>query len=163
MEQFNGFPSEPIIFDDDLQYQRLTKDTNSLKSTLTVFGDFEQSESGCVVITLNRTGQTTPVLNLVSNQSFLGHISFQFSDEPSLSFYDGQPASSWAVATYENLRRNKDKPNQQVQLYAPNGLGFGATLVRNDHYLNPANQTVKAFVSSYVLNSISCEGRYTIQ
>lgn len=156
-DDFNPLPSGPITFDDDLQYQRLTKDTNSLKSTLTVYGDFAQSESGQVIITLNRTGQTTPVLNLVSNQSFLGHISFRFSDEPSLSFYDGKPVSSWAIATYEKVKRSSKQPDQQVKLYAPGGLGFGTTLAKTDHFVNPANQTVQAFVSSYVLDSISCE------
>lgn len=157
-EKFNGLPSGPVVFDDDLQYQRLTKDTNSLKSTLTVYGAFTQAESGCVIVTLNRTGQTSPVLNLVSNESFLGHIGFRFSDEPSLSFYeDGNAVSSWAIATYEKVKRLSDGSDRQVQLYAPEGLGFGTKLDKEDHYVNPANETVKAFVSTYVLDSISCE------
>jgi predicted outer membrane repeat protein len=162
LKKINTLPSGgDIEIDDDGTAKKFTRDSNSLNSTLTVYGSFAQTPSGILVITLNRTGQIQPVLNLVSNESFFGHYGFRFGEEPSLSFYD-PPAdsgvSSWAIATYEKVKRGKDDDPDPVKLYAPQGLGFDAKISQVGKYVNPANRTEKnAFVSTYTIDAISCE------
>ena len=116
----------PVINDDAIRPSHTTH--TSLTSSLTVRGEFNQTETGCVVVTLNSTGQDEAVLNLVSNSSFLGHLRVLLPEKPDISFYNADPVSSWTVATYLTLARHPS--DKRVKLYAPLGLAFAEELVR---------------------------------
>ncbi len=157
IKQIEPLPSIPNTLDDDGNRRKYARDANSLSSTLSVYGDFVQSGSGCTVITLNRTGQTQPVLNLVNNRSFLGHLGVNFATQPELSFYDGQPPSSWALVTFDYVQRADG--NEQVHLSGPNGLGFSeqmTIIADNNDPARKENTSKNVFLSTYVLDSMSC-------
>ena len=151
--------SIPISTLDDDTYRRKSKhDINSLSSTLSIYGDFVQAVHGRTVITLNSTGQTLPVLNLINNRSFFGYLGVKFAQKPQLSFYDGQPPTSWALVTFENVENVNE--NEHVQLNAPRGLGFSevTTIIEdNDDPFYGHNQTQDVYLSTYVLDSMSCK------
>ena len=120
-------------------------DASSLAATLTVLGQYEQGPRARLVVTLNSTGQTLPVLSLVSNASLLGTIAIDFLPDPGIVLYDGQP-SSWALIGYTQPAF-PEVPGSVAQLSAPGGLGFAKRSTQT---------SVGGYVDSYVVDAMAC-------
>ena len=142
----------PVVVNDDINGDKGNiKEYNSLTSVLTVNGQFIQTDSGRLSVTLNQTFQTNPVLNLVSNESFLGELSVSFIGRPDILFYDASAPSRWEVVSYKNRKRN---PLGSVALDAPFGLGF--TKVVETHVNTTVSPPVTTYVDAYQISSMSC-------
>jgi len=152
MEKFDPQP-EHLYVDDDKgsNGKGNSQPTNSLSSILTVNGQFIQSPAGKMLISLNRTRQDVPVVNLLSNETFLGELLVNFVGRPDIEFYDTDYPSEWEIVSY---RYRKQNPQGTVALESPFGLGFNK--VTTTYTNTTGNTTVLSYVDSYQIASMSC-------
>ena len=124
---------------------RNQRTVSSLDNTLNVDGAFEQAPTGKLILTLNSTGQTRPVLTLVSNATFFGTIVVKFLDEPNVILYNGVP-SSWELISYSQASASSvSNTNKPAMLVAPPGVG-----------LYKKSLKTKAWTDTYVLDALAC-------
>jgi hypothetical protein len=97
----------------------------SLSSILSIYGNFVQNSTGTINIVLNTSGQSIPVINLVSAFEFGGVINVSFKSSPSLTLYDtDKPPTSFTIVSYQNNTFNKYSSGISPTIISPAGLGF---------------------------------------
>ena len=137
---------------------------NSLTSKLVVHGNFQQTPVGSIVIYLNTTFQTVPVVALTSNKTLSGSISIQFFESTSaeLILYNSLP-SKWALINFLKL----EPPPVQIALgttypvaiKAPAGLSVSNSfqaVKSSSSSLIKSNGSLVTYTSSVQLTSIGC-------
>lgn len=153
MQKFDPEPDHVYVDDDKEENDSKfgNQPSNSLSSILTVNGQFIQSPSGKLLVSLNRTRQNLPVVNLLSNETFLGEMLVNFIGRPDIEFYDTDVPSIWEIVSYNTRKQN---PQGTVALESPFGLGF--TKVTSTNTNTTGNVTVTTYVDSYQISSMSC-------
>lgn len=142
-----GVPEATSIFPSGTINDALTSEI-SLGSILSIFGDFIQTPTGSVTITLNSSFQTKPVISMSSNYSFLGKLIVGFNGNPELSLYSTNP-STFLVTSFTKVKAN---PLGKLSVISSlPGIGFTGQLtpVTNQYGL-------KQYQQALILSSVSC-------
>lgn len=137
---------------------------NSLTSKLIVLGSFQQTNTGSIIIYLNKTLQTAPVVALTTNKTLGGSIIIQFYDSSyaQLNFYNSLP-SKWSLINFLKLEPPpKQRPSgttYPVAIIAPPGLSVSNSfqaVKSSASTLFKSNGSFVSYTSSVQLTSIGC-------
>lgn len=133
-----------------------TADLGSLTSILDVDGTFQQLSSGSVNIKLNSTGQSIPVLNLISNQSLSGALNLNFDKvtNPDVELYDTDNPSKWSLVSFQVLKESVGETSPLI-INAPEGLEFSMKLNSSVNTKRFLDHNV-SFTLSVVIENIGC-------
>lgn len=124
----------------------------SLKSTLTVTGNYVQTPTGSLYVTLNHSYGTYPVVFLSSNETFEGHVYVDFytspNNGPNLRLYDTTP-SEWKL--FEFAKMGWVPGTSPVSIVGPQGLAFATSYEEFE-----TEEDTMATAQSYELTNIGC-------
>ena len=134
----------------------------SLTSKLVCLGLFQQTATGSILIYLNSTMQTSPVLGLTSNRTLGGTINVQFyeSAQAKVTLFNTIP-SKWALVQYLQLEAPPKivvpGVSYPVQFRAPAGLSVSSSLqsIAANYESNQMKEST-VFTSSVQLTNIGC-------